>query len=334
MHSTDRHTLGIDLAKDSLVACLLDANGRELRAPTLFELTPAGLRKLLAWVQDPAATRVVFESTGVYGKRLISALDGAVASLHQLNPKIVRRRSSSSIQTKTDHADARAIAKVGHDLALTDPIVLEHARVRFDPNFEDLSLWLGEFHRLSMNAATLKTQIKSLQHHTAPAAKTLLKRLARELDQADRRKKEVAALMDKAATKADASSVELLISIPGIGHATAATLLARIVSIRRFESADALKGYLGLYPRRFQSGKHEGPARMATHGCKLVRHMLWNCAKIAARRNPDCNALFDRLRAKGKHPAACYGAVARKLVHIVFGVLTRQQPFTSLVVSA
>ncbi|MCC6428810.1 MAG: hypothetical protein IT435_18555 [Phycisphaerales bacterium] len=67
--------------------------------------------------------------------------------------------------------------------------------------------------------------------------------------------------------------------------------------------------------------------RSATHGCKLVCHMLWNCAKVAARFNPDCKSLFDRLKAKGKHAAACYGDVARKLLHLVFGVLKHQQPY-------
>ena len=321
-------TLGADLGADSVVAHLLDGHGREVGPPTAFDLTPAGLRSLVAWLPDPAHTRVVFESTGVYGKRFVLALDGVVASLHQLNPRIIRRRASSQIQTKTDHADARLIAKVGHDLALTDPVVLDHARVRFDPAFEDLALWLGEFHRLTTNAAMLKTQIQTVEHNPAPAAKALLMRLRRELGQAERRKKEVAKIMDAAADKADAQSVALIDSIPGIGRATAATLLARIGDIARFDSPDALKGYLGIYPRREQSGKHEAPARMAKHGCKLVRHMIWNCAKSAARHNPVCKDLFDRLRAKGKKEPACYGAVARKLLHLVYGVLKHQKPFT------
>jgi transposase len=334
MNTPRLSTLGIDLAMDSLVACLLDPGGRELKPPTPFDTTPAGLRRLAAWLPDPAATRVVFESTGVYGKKVILALDPVVASLHQLNPRIIKRRISSSVQTKTDHADARAIARVGHDLALTDPRVLENARVRFDPAMEDLALWLTELHRLAMNAATLKTQIESAQHNPAPAAKVLLKRLRRELEQAERRKAEVAAIMDAAATRADARSVDLIDSIPGIGRATAATLVARIGDGRRFESADALKGYLGIYPRRTQSGGREGPARMANHGSALVRHMLWNCAKSAARFNPDCKALFDRLRDKGKNGAACYGAVERKLVHLVYGVLKHRQPFKSALPTA
>lgn len=328
-----RHTLGIDLAKDALVACLLDEHGDEIRPPAPFDMNPAGLRRLLAWLPHPAATRVVFESTGVYGKRLIRALDGAVASLHQLNPRIVKRRASSVVQTKTDHADARAIARVGRDLSLTDPAALRHARVRFDPAVEDLALWITEFHRLSANAATLRTQIKAAEHNPAPAARVLLKRLRAELAQALRRKRDVARLMDRAADEADAESAGLIASIPGIGRASAATLLARIGDIRRFGSPDALKAYLGVYPRRNQSGGHEAPSRMATHGCKVVRHMLWNCAKVAARHNPVCKALFERLRAKGKHAAACYGAVARKLLHLVYGVLIHRRPFTSAILS-
>lgn len=321
-------TLGLDLAKDSLVACLLDADGREVKPLADFDTSAAGLRRLIRWLVDPGATRVVFESTGVYGKRVISALDGAAVSLHQLNPRIVKHRTASAVQTKTDQADARAIARAGHDLALTDPRVLEHARVRFDPAVENLALWLGEHHRLTMHIASLRVQIQSLGYHTAPATKALLARRRRELKETRRRKAEAAALMDQAALAADPERLALLRTIPGIGHVAAAAVLCKVGDGRRFESADALKGYLGLYPRRVQSGKHEARARMATHGPALIRHVLWNCAKVAARFNPDCKSLFDRLRAKGKHAASCYGAVARKLVQIVYGVLKNQRPFT------
>lgn len=320
-------TLGIDLAKDTLVAQLLDNRGGEVGPPTDFETSPAGLRKLLRWLPDPAATRVVFESTGVYGKTLIRALDGVVASLHQLNPRIVKRRATSSVQTKTDQADARAIARVGHDLALTDPRVLENARVRFDPGMEDLALWLAEFHRLSTNGAALKTQIQTVEHNPAPAAKALLTRLRRELRQAEDRKAQVGELMDHAARAARARDAELLRTIPGIGPVASAALISKVGDVRRFESADALKGFLGVYPRRIQSGKHEAPSRMATHGPALVRHVLWNCAKVAARFNPICKDLFERLLARGKHAASAYGAVARQLVQIVYGVLKHQRPF-------
>jgi transposase len=329
-HPTEKplYTLGIDLAKASLVACLLDPAGKEIKPPTEFDNAPAGLRKLLAWMTDAQATRVVFESTGVYGKKLILALDGSVASLHQLNPKVISRRAATSIQTKTDQADARAIAKVGFDLALTEPKTLQNAAIRFDPAIEDLALWLSEFHRVTLNAAALANQIKTAECNPTPAAKRLCKDLHREFKRVRERKAEVAKIMDEAARKADAQSMDLLTSIPGIGDATAATLVCRIINIKRFASPDALKGYLGMYPRRRQSGKYEAPSRMATHGCALVRHMLWNCAKVATRFNPACMETYERLKKNGKHAASCYGAVARKLLHIVYGVLANQKPFS------
>lgn len=323
-------TLGVDLGKDALVACLLDGRGGEVKPPTEFKTTPAGLRKLVKWMVEPARTRVVFESTGVYGKRLIIALDHIVASLHQLNPKIVKRRAATSIQTKTDHADARAIARVGHDLALTQPEVLLHATVRFDPLMEDLALWLAEFQRVSSTVSTLKVQIQTVECNPAPAAKAILARMRRELAQAERRKEEVCELMEAATVRADAAREKLLRSIPGIGPVGAAALLCKVGDVRRFESADALKGYLGIYPRRIQSGKHEARSRMATHGSDAVRSALWNCAKSASKCNGRCVALYERLSAAGKHAASCYGAVCRLLVQLVYGVLKSHQPFREI----
>jgi hypothetical protein len=60
---------------------------------------------------------------------------------------------------------------------------------------------------------------------------------------------------------------------------------------------------------------------MAKHGNKLIRHLLWNCAKSAAKWNPQCHALYPRLLAKGQNEPQAWGAVMRKLVQIIYGVL-------------
>lgn len=120
---------------------------------------------------------------------------------------------------------------------------------------------------------------------------------------------------------------ELVLSIPGIGPLTAAALITSIRSIGRFEEADALKAYLGVYPRRWQSGAREGRSRMARHGNKVLKHMLWNAAKCAARHNPDCCALYERMIAANKSAPSAYGAVARKLIQICYGVLVHRTKF-------
>ena len=109
-----------------------------------------------------------------------------------------------------------------------------------------------------------------------------------------------------------------------------ATTLAVVRDIGRFDSADALKAYLGIYPRRNQSGKRERPLHMAHHGNALMRHVLWNAARAAVRVKHPGNPfreLHDRLRKKGRTYGYAIGAVCRKLVQVIYGVLKSQTPF-------
>lgn len=50
-------------------------------------------------------------------------------------------------------------------------------------------------------------------------------------------------------------------------------------------------------------------------------------ALVALRWNPIIQAFAERLRQRGKHKMAIVGAVMRKLLHIVYGVLKSGMPF-------
>lgn len=314
-------TLGIDLAKDSFVATLLDPQGNTLLPVQTFVNNADGALQLLAAIPQPRHTQVILESTGVYGKLLIQSLSTSTLELFEVNPLIIKRLSCSMVQTKTDQADAVRIARVGRLLAESQPETLEKYRVQHDPDRENLALWVAEYKRLSEAGARLKQQIKSFAFHAAPQASVILERREQELEQIKQQlkttKREIETLLRDHADE----PAQCLMSIAGVGPLTTATALVSIQNIHRFSSADSLKAYWGVYPRRRQSGKQEGRTRMANHGNKLMRHMLWNAAKSAARHNPVCCELFERLIAKGKTAPAAYGAVARKLVQIIYGVM-------------
>lgn len=326
-------TLSLDIAQDTFIAFLTDHDGKPVHEqPRIFTYTAAGLAKLTAWMRDPASTRIVFESTGVYGKRIIKAFSGLVGSIHELNPQIIRRFATSMVQTKTDHADVRAIAQVTHLLALQRPEKLEQSRVQLQDDRENLSLWLAEYARLTRAAARLKNQIQNIGFAIASAATLIRRRRQNELRRLQKSLRDVKAHIIAAFNDLqDKDDVQRLCTIPGVAELTAAAVITTVRSIDRFKSADALKAYLGIYPRRRQSGAKESPARMATHGSKLVRHMLWNAARSAARFNPACKALFERLVAKGSHQIAAYAAVMRKLVQIIYGILKSKTPFQLVV---
>jgi transposase len=164
----------------------------------------------------------------------------------------------------------------------------------------------------------------------ADAAGKVQRRRQQELKRLLAQQKGVQREIELAYEKLDDDQARLIDSIPGLGPLSTAATLVVVRNTDRFESADSLKAYLGLYPRRHQSGTREKPSHLAHHGNALMRHVLWNAAKAAVRVKHPGNpfrALFDRLVAKGRTYDCAIGAVCRKLVQVIYGVLKSQTPF-------
>jgi transposase len=125
-----------------------------------------------------------------------------------------------------------------------------------------------------------------------------------------------------------------IVTIPGVGPATAAVLVAKVGDIGRFATPAQFVGYFGVFPEEDSSGvdKHgqplpAGTLRMSRKGNDLVRHYLWNAARTALVHNPAIRALYRRLKAKGKRGDIALGHCMRKLLHLVFAVWKRNRPF-------
>lgn len=126
-----------------------------------------------------------------------------------------------------------------------------------------------------------------------------------------------------------------LLTIKGIGLQTAAALVAKIVSIERFDSASALIGYFAVFPEQVDvSGtdkngkpKRGSETRMSRKGNDLVRRLLYTAAQSAAKHNPAVSALFARQMASGKHYNVAIGHCMAKLLRQVFGVWKTDRDF-------
>jgi transposase len=123
-------------------------------------------------------------------------------------------------------------------------------------------------------------------------------------------------------------------TIVGIGAQTAAALVAKIVSIDRFETPGKLVNYFGFFPEESSSGVDKqgrplppGTLCMSRKGNDLVRGLLWMAAKSAVVHNPAIRALYRRQRAQGKRGDVALGHCARKLLHLVYAVWTTNRPF-------
>jgi len=123
-------------------------------------------------------------------------------------------------------------------------------------------------------------------------------------------------------------------TIPGIGEVTAAVIVAKMISIDRFETACNVVGYFGVFPQENTSGVDRngepippGTMHMSPKGSDLVRRYLWNAAKSAIQHNRPVRDLYARLIAKGTRGDVALGHCMAKLLRQIFGVWSTNKPF-------
>ena len=127
----------------------------------------------------------------------------------------------------------------------------------------------------------------------------------------------------------DRRAPHLLKSIGGIGKWSATVLYCEIGDVARFASPKQLVAYAGLDPRREQSGDQQTDQGISKRGNRRIRSILYGCVTAAIRgeSNLPVRALYDRLRAKGKHQKTAEVACMRKLLAIVYGCWSNDQWF-------
>ncbi len=123
-------------------------------------------------------------------------------------------------------------------------------------------------------------------------------------------------------------------TITGFGIQTAASLVAKIGDIQRFETPAKLIGYFGCFPELRESGTNQqGEAKssvsygMAAQGNDLVRRNLYMAAQSAAQHNPAIKALYARQRQLGKDHGVAIGHCMAKLLRIAYALWVKNESF-------
>ena len=129
----------------------------------------------------------------------------------------------------------------------------------------------------------------------------------------------------------DGDVARRLQSIPGVGPSIAATLMAEIGDIWRFDNVDQLLSYAGVHPREASSGKKgsnpETSWHMAKTGNAHLRAALYRMALVGTRHNPIIAAHYERKRAAGKSKMNALGHCMSKSLSLVWGVWRGDRDF-------
>jgi transposase len=123
-----------------------------------------------------------------------------------------------------------------------------------------------------------------------------------------------------------AQDMTYLMQLPGFGVITAMTVLAAIGEIQRFASPKQLASYSGLTPGLEQSGTKNRGKGMTKEGRRELRWALVEVAQRAVKSDPWWKTRFQEMQ-KRMHRNQAIVAIARRLLELVWYVLTRRQPY-------
>lgn len=318
--------IGIDVSKHKLhSAYLVDAE----RGKVHTKASPndaKGYQQLLAWArrqtgQAPEALHFILEATGVYHEAPAEALYEAGARVSVVNPAHVRHFAySRGIHTKNDAHDRRVLALFGAERRPS-------AWQPLSPELKRLRALLDRLETLSRDIQRETNRQEQARRRGEPAVLESIATVVAALEQEQQRlRREIDDHID--AHPQLHQDRELLQSIPGIGEKLAPHLLVLLCG-HDFRRAPQPAAFIGLAVRQHDSGTRvHKPSKLTKCGDGQLRALLYYPAMSALRFNPDVAALGERLKRYGKAPKARIGAAMRKLIHIAFGVIKNQTPYT------
>jgi transposase len=302
--------IGIDVAKDKLDVHAWPTN-QTMQVPN----TPAGIDALVADLALLHISLIVIEATGRYERRVAFELMSKGYEVAIVNPRQPRDFAKASGQlAKTDAIDARILAQFG---ALIGPrksekppenqVLLDELVTRRRQLVEMIT---AERHRLEHMfdkrlRGTIKNHLDSLADHRDHVEKQIADLIERDDDWRER--------------------LKVLKTVPGVGDATAATLIAELPELGRL-NRQQIAALVGVAPMNRDSGTMRGQ-RHITGGRKSVRDMLYMATLTARSHNPLIKSMATRLSKAGKPFKVMMTACMRKLLTMLNVMIKTQQPW-------
>jgi transposase len=265
----------------------------------------AGIEQLTAQLMSLQPALVVLEATGGYEFEAACALQASGLAVAVVNPRTARdfARAMGAL-AKTDALDARMLAAFAR-------VLHQHPeRERFVKPLADAELQCLQAlvlrRRQLVQMITSERQRMRVSHAAArPSIERVVEFLKTELGGSDA---DVAAHVGQHHAKL----AQALASVPGIGAASVAVLLAELPELGKLDRR-RIAALVGVAPLNRDSGQMRGQ-RSIWGGRADVRRTLYMATLTAVRHNAPLKAHYERLLAVGKRKKVALVACMRKLL--------------------
>jgi len=302
--------VGVDVSKDRL-----DIHVRPSGESFDVSRNGEGLAMLVDRLKHLSPALIVLEATGGFETAVAAAVASSGLPLAVVNPRQIRdfARATGRL-AKTDALDAAAIAHFA-EAVHPQPRPLPDAQAQelgelVSRRRQVIEMMVAERNRARLlQSARLR---KRLERHIAALQKELTE-IERDLDESIR------------GTPVWRENEDLLKSVPGIGDATARTLLADLPELGTL-GRKQIAALVGVAPFNRDSGAWRG-RRTIWGGRAAVRSALYMAALVASRWNPVIAAFYRHLRDLGKPAKVALAACMRKLLVMLNAILRDRKPW-------
>ena len=299
---TQDHNLGVGIDVSGKQLDVAASNHSLVRH---FSYSDEGLEQLVAWLRELQPTRVCLEASGGLERKLLAALHRHELPVAVVNPRQIRDFARALGQlAKTDDIDARVIARFALQM-----------QPRLTPKRSPEQQKLRDWTARKRQTSKLLVQEKNRLARTPDKEIRDLIQLAIDLYQKQLLVIQQAQAKLIANDEQAQAKAEIIASVPGLGPATTATLIADLPELGQLNRQQIAR-LVGVAPTNRDSGTLRG--KRSTGGGRVdVRNALYMPTVVAKKHNPAIKDFYDRLVANGKPKLVALIAAMRKLLAIL-----------------
>jgi len=323
--------LGVDMSKDWFNYCLMTSDFEIVLEGEVVNTEAAILAFISQLLTSQQVEHVedfilVMEHTGIYTQNLVRAWLSQTGRLSLVHATKVSEHLGGQMgwEEKTDQLDARRLAEYG--IRYADKLVLHQAK---SDTLIELQCLQRQRSRLlkviqlleqpvqesdGFDAAHITQMLQDNQAQSMKALKQDLKNIEKQLKALIEQAPELKQLF------------KLITSVEGVGPVIAIEVIIATAAFTDFtpQQAKSFARYVGIVPRKRQSGKSTKKARIGQRAHKKIKAALTMGATSLIGTNKELAQYYQRKINQGKAHLCVINAMRNKLVLRIFAVVRNQ----------
>ena len=182
----------------------------------------------------------------------------------------------------------------------------------------------GQGKRISLSAEQLKSVAKSSIGIPSVAEEIQIRHIVCQIELLEKQLSEI----DKRIEEFSVQNNSTILSIPGISHFSGTSILAELGDICNYQKASQIIKFAGVAPYHYQSNQFTAQHTAITKkGSRYLRKTLYQIIVPVIFHNEVFHTYYNKKLAEGKGHRCAQGHCIRKLLRIIYHLLTTGQRF-------